>query len=104
MSLNLPYNARMIETYDEAREAVTREIAPLWGDTRGTLYVAPSGFEDRLGYFVPWGAREWMVDGDENFILLNNAATFVDKVTGFVEITTLSTVLDRVDAMSPISA
>ena len=100
----MPYNARMIETYDEARAAVERELAPLWGDTRGTFYVAPEGYEDATSFFVPWGAREWLVDGDPSYVLLNGAATFVDKVTGFVEMTTAASEMPRIQAMSPVPA
>lgn len=104
MSLILPYNARVIETYAEARDAVTAELAPLWGETRGTFYVAPEGFEDDTSFFVPWGAREWLVDGDPSFILLNGAATFVDKVTGFVSMTLYVEEAERIDRMSPVTA
>lgn len=104
MSLNLPYNARVIETYAEARDAVDRELAPLWGDTRGTFYVAPEGYEDDTSFFVPWGAREWLVDGDPSFVLLNGAATFVDKVTGFVSMTLYVEEAARIDRMSPVTA
>lgn len=93
----------MIETYAEAREVVEQEIAPLWGDTPGTFYVADEGYEDATSYFVPWGAREWIVDGDPEFVLLNNAATFVDKTTGFVEMTNYSVERERIDAMTPVA-
>ena len=102
MSLPSRYNARMIETYEQAREAVRAEIEPLWGETRGTFYVAPEGYEDRHAFYVPWGAREWMVDSDPEFVLLNNAATFVDKATGFVSLTTYSTEAARIAAMQPV--
>lgn len=91
----------MIDTYQAARAAVEREIGPLWGDTPGTFHVAADGFEDADAYMVPWGAREWLVDGDRAFILLNGAVTFVDKVTGFVQIDTMSTNTERVERMTP---
>jgi hypothetical protein len=91
----------VIETYEEAVEVVRREIAPLWGDTQGTFFVSPNGFEDETSFYVPWGAREWLVDNDPQFLLLNNAATFVDKITGFVELTTASVEMSRIEAMSP---
>lgn len=94
----------MIETYADAMSVVRAEIAPLWGDTRGTFYVSPNGYEDATSYFVPWGAREYLVDGDRSFVLLNGSATFVDKITGFVEVTTYIAELDRIDAMKEITA
>lgn len=90
----------MIDTYQAAHEAVEREIGPLWGDTPGTFHVAAEGFEDADAYMVPWGAREWLVDGDTGFILLNGAVTFVDKMSGFVSIDTMVTNLQRIERMT----
>jgi hypothetical protein len=93
----------MIETYADAMGVVRAEIAPLWGDTRGTFYVSPDGYEDATSYFVPWGAREWLVDHDPSYILLNGSATFVDKITGFVEVTTYIAEIDRIEAMEAVT-
>lgn len=91
----------MIDTYQAARDAVAAELGPLWGETPGTFYVADEGFEDADSYMVPWGAREWLVDDDPAFVLLNGAVTFVDKASGFVSLDTMVTNLARVDRMTP---
>lgn len=91
----------MVDTYAEARAIVDRELRPQWGDTAGTFYVDEQGFEDDTSYFVPWGAREWLVENDPSYVLINGAATFVDKATGAVVLEPMVACLERVDRMAP---
>ncbi|MFV0374578.1 hypothetical protein [Microbacterium sp.] len=92
----------LIHSYEAARTAVAVELGPLWGDTPGTFHVAEDGLEDSEGYLVPWGAREWLVDGDPAFTVLGGAITFVDKATGRVRVGIRVNHAKRIATMSPV--
>lgn len=89
----------MMRTFDEAREIVALQFGSLWGGTEGTFYVDTRGAEDDESYLVEWGAREWLVDRDLDFMLLNNLATFVVKATGAVVTEIYTTQIARIDLM-----
>lgn len=88
-------------TYSEAVELVREQILPRW-DADGEFHVSSSGFEDDEAFMVPWGAREWLVDGDRSFMLLSGSMTFVDKETYEVADRFAVEMLDRVDKMTAV--
>lgn len=98
------YDVRMIETFDQAREAVHREMSLLVDDP-SALAVAVVGQEDEHGWLIQWGVIEHVIDG-VNVIEspLPRAATFVDRLTGFVSLTSAEAERERIAAMSRVSA
>jgi hypothetical protein len=71
-------------SYMEATEIVTRELADSWEP--GTFYVDPQGFENGELFMVPYGPREWLVDGDETFLLMDSLIALVNKETGELDL------------------
>lgn len=67
-------------SYMEATEIVTKELADSW-DT-GTFYVDPQGFENDEVFMVPHGAKEWLVDNDDSFLVSDSFVALVNKETG----------------------
>lgn len=91
-------------TFEQARDRVLTTLVSNWGDMNATPYVSERGWEDQDWYLVEYGTREHLVDGDLNFMLLNNLSLFVNKQTGIIESYSTNTVFDRIDKMTPISA
>lgn len=91
----------MIETYEVARDLVRIDLASAWEDDSGALYVAEQGSEDDEAYFVPWGAREWLVDKDPSYILMTGVSTFVVKETGEIQHLPAMATLYRIAKMRP---
>ena len=71
-------------SYMEASEIVTKELAGSW--KFGTFYVDSEGFENDELFMVPYGAREWLVDGDETFLIMDSFIALVDKQTGELDL------------------
>ncbi|AWN03191.1 hypothetical protein PBI_APPA_9 [Microbacterium phage Appa] len=98
------YDVRMIETFEQARDAVHREMSLLVDDP-ATLVVARHGFEDEHGWMIQWGVTKVGYSGrvavDEP---LPRAATFVDRLTGFVSLTSADAERERIDSMSRVTA
>lgn len=69
-------------TFEEAREIVRRQVEPMWGPLSGTFYVAEWGAESDQYFKVNVGAREFLVDDDEEFAEYSGVLHLVDKVTG----------------------
>jgi hypothetical protein len=86
-------------SFSQARAAVLARREIDWEGTLGTLYVAPTGYADADDFLVEWGPREWLVDGDPSWVLLNNTATLVSRCTGEVRDEAASAVLDKLDRM-----
>jgi hypothetical protein len=90
-------------TFAEARALVAAELAPGWPSRLGTFHVRPTGYEDDRAWLVVVGAREWLVDGDEDFVVFDAPAILVDKRTGRIERLVVIEHLDRLGAMQPVS-
>lgn len=94
------YDVRMIETFEEARAAVHREMSPLIG-AHDILRVSTEGREDADAFAVEWGVEQppFRSIGSP----LPGALTLVDKMTGFVQITARAAEQDRYAAMQRVS-
>lgn len=92
---------------ETAARLLTEALAPEWAEDNpdrpfGTLFVAPYGDEDATHYVIPYGAREWLVDGDEDFpVAMDQPAAFVSKTTGAVSFLSVIANLERLGAMTP---
>lgn len=95
------YDVRMIETFEQAREAVAREMQPLIGDGV-ILRVSSQGLVDGDAYLVTWGVEYPPLRGIST--PLPGAATFVDKMTGFVSITSFTAEIERITRMTGVTA
>lgn len=91
-------------TYDRARQLVLERITAQWRETPGTPWAAAEGLADDQSILVPWGAKEFLVDGRDEYALATNLAFIVDRVTGVVEPLVVSDNLGRFLAMEPIAA
>ncbi len=85
-----------------ARAIVSEFLTKRWGETEGTLYVGHV-WEDEDGFLVEWGAREYLVDGDVDYVILSNLALIVNRWTGLVEEHVASEIWRRVAAMKPLT-
>lgn len=94
----------MALTYADARAAALAYVTERWGDGEGTPYAGADGLEDMSAYLVPYGAKEYLVDGDLGYRITNNVVLLVDKDTGEVRPRIASEVLARIDAMREVAA
>lgn len=67
-------------SYREATEIVTKELEPKW--EFGTFYVEPKGYENDEVFMVPYGAKEFLVDDDDEFMVTDSPVALVNKETG----------------------
>ena len=67
-------------SYEQAAEIVAKELGPKW-DT-GTFYVEPKGYENSELFMVPYGAREFFVDEQTEFVVQDSPVALVNKTTG----------------------
>lgn len=87
-------------SFEAARALVRKELAPGW--TLGTLYVAPWGYEDNFQYQLIAGARENLVDDNEDFLDTSGLVYLVDKDDGTIESVFYQENSEELDAMRPI--
>jgi hypothetical protein len=71
-------------SYIEATAIVARELADSWEP--GTFYVDPEGFENNELFMVPYGAREWLVNEDDTFLVMDSPIALVNKETGELDL------------------
>ncbi|ASX98677.1 hypothetical protein SEA_COLUCCI_6 [Arthrobacter phage Colucci] len=90
--------------FEQAREAVRAHNEPLWEDEDqdGTYMVADYGLEDATAFLVIDGAREYLEDGDDDFVVMDAPAVFVDKGTGTVLLADYLDARARIRAMTPV--
>lgn len=94
----------MSVTFDEARRVVYEDMRRTWKRSQGTLVTLPGGYEDDTHWQVVAGAKQWLVDRDSAFQLMDAPAILVNKRTGNI---TRLTVLDnfkRLNEMTPVGA
>lgn len=68
--------------FEQARPIVAANLLPTWDPIQGEFYVAQWGWESPEFWVLPTGAKEWLVDEDENFRIDNDALYLVNKKTG----------------------
>jgi hypothetical protein len=88
-------------TFDEARRRVQIYLSSRWSDQLGALTTLPHGFEDATRWRVIAGAREALVDGDDDYQLMDAPALLVDKRTGAITELSVLDHLDQLDRMRP---
>jgi hypothetical protein len=93
-----------VVTFEQARAVVDREFRPDWPARLGTFMVAEYGREDDDDYFVVAGAREYLVGGDSDYVLMDWPALFVSKATGALATVPVISVFRRLDRMRPVGA
>lgn len=73
-----------ILTFDLARQLVARQVGPTFPRRLGTFHVAADGYENETHFRLICGAREYLVDGDEDFMIFDPPVILVEKSTGHV--------------------
>lgn len=68
--------------FEDARQIVKLHVEPMWSSLSGTFYVADWGAENDQYFEVYVGAREFLVDNDENYMQYDGAIHLVEKMTG----------------------
>jgi hypothetical protein len=89
--------------FADAVRTVQVRLEANWNNTVGTPYVSPSGLRDEDDYLVSWGAREWLVDENPDYLLMNGVVTFVSIESGQVRDDLMILNFDKVDRMTAIS-
>jgi hypothetical protein len=90
-------------TLKQARAIAKKHVAKTWLPSDGTLYVDKQAYQDEYAYFIIVGARELLVDGNMDYLMLDDRAVTVEKLTGdVVELDALGDAA-RLDAMTPTS-
>lgn len=92
----------MAVSFDEARKIVEDEIRPEWTPDYGTLVTLNTGWEDDSFWRVTAGAKEYLVDGNTDYVILDAWIYLVSKRTG--KITKLHVIdnLKRLDGMTRV--
>lgn len=94
----------MSTTFEQAREIAAARNAPAWRDlgNRGEYMVAPYGYENADAWLIVDGAREYLVDGDDSFEVMDKPLTLVMKDSG--ELFTMQYLEnpELIDAMTPV--
>jgi hypothetical protein len=88
-------------TFDEAKSKVLSEARKTWHAGMGHLVIAPDGFESSTQWRIRAVAREEL-DGDPEFIQMDEPIYLVDKKTGDITITAYLIDRERIDAMAPV--
>ncbi|ALY09852.1 hypothetical protein SEA_JAYCOOKIE_6 [Arthrobacter phage JayCookie] len=91
-------------TFEEARAAVRAQNHPIWedNDTPGEYMVAGYGWENDESYLLVEGAREYLEDGDNEYVIQDAPAVFVDKETGTVVLAEFLAVFEVIASMTPV--
>uniref|UniRef100_UPI003F49682B hypothetical protein n=1 Tax=Paenarthrobacter ureafaciens TaxID=37931 RepID=UPI003F49682B len=91
-------------SFEQAREIVRALNEPHWitDGAHGTYTVADYGYEDADRFLIMDGAREYLVDGNPDFVLLSSGVNIVDKATGEVLYWSYFDHGDEIDSMTPI--
>lgn len=87
-------------SYKEAIEVVTKELQPKW--EFGTFYVEPKGYENDEIFMVPYGAREFLVDDDDEFMVTDYPVAFVNKETGKLDLVDYLSNRDLIASLNPM--
>jgi hypothetical protein len=90
-------------TFEEARKLVLEKARSNWNSSMGELTTAPEGFESPAYWRVRAVAQEEL-DGDDNFVQMDEPVYLVNKQTKVVTVTTYLADPDRFDKMTPVSA
>jgi hypothetical protein len=89
-------------TFEEARAVVTAALLPEWNADLGTFYVADYGWESDQFYSMAVGAREYLVDKNQDFLQVNDLLYLVEKKTArYVEAVAYEN-LELLDSLTPI--
>ena len=94
----------MAVTFAEARRIVEAEVRKDWRPQYGTLITTPEGFENETHWQVRVGAREWLVDRNEQFVWMDAPAYLVEKTTGKVEAIGILPNIKMLTAMTPVTS
>lgn len=87
-----------VMTAEKAKAAVLDFVTSWWGDGAGTPHVGDV-WEDEDGFLVEWGAREYLVDHNEDYRINSNLSLIVNRWTGIVDQYVTSDILERIDKM-----
>jgi hypothetical protein len=88
-------------TFEEARLIVERSLHGSWSPQLGTLITLPVGSQNATHWRVVAGAREYLVEHDDDFNLMDAPAMLVSKRTGEVSRLVVISNLDLLGSMTP---
>lgn len=89
-------------SFEEARAIVSDKLLPNWHPIQGTFHVATFGSENDQFFLMFPGAREYLVDGDKNFRVIDDVIYLVEKSTGrYIEAIAYEN-LDLLSSFTPI--
>lgn len=86
-------------SFERAKELVLAEVSKWWADDMGTLMVEETGYHDQFWWMVTPGARELIIGGDEDYVVMDMPAYFVSKVDGRIETMQYLDAFDRIEHM-----
>ena len=69
-------------TFEQAQAIVAAELLPDWNSNLATFHVADWGWQTDEYWMVPAGPREWLVEFEIGFMILDDEMYLVDKKTG----------------------
>jgi len=88
-------------TFEQARAIIEASLRPHWPTGYGTLTTLPTGRQDATHWRVTAGAREYLIDGDDDYDLFDAPAYLVSKEDGSITRLVVIANLDRLDSMRP---
>lgn len=87
---------------DDARAIVTAKLLPEWNASLGTFYVADYAWENDQFYSLAVGAREYLIEGNEEFRQVDDTLYLVEKKTGRYVETLAYENLEFLDSLTPV--
>jgi hypothetical protein len=73
-------------TFDEARTITIAKYYTEWEDLAVEPFVAEFGYENPDYWLMVVGPRDWIVGGDKNARIIDDAIYMVSKTTGELQI------------------
>ena len=89
-------------SFEDARAIVTAKLLPDWNAVEGTFYVADYGWENDQFYSLAVGAKEFLVDGNRDFFVVDDVLYLVEKKTGRYVETVAYENLDFLKTLTPV--
>jgi hypothetical protein len=92
-----------VVTFEQARALVLKAADSRWNSRMGRLTVAPTGFESAR-YWRPRAVAQEELDGNADFLQMDEVVYLVDKQSGRVTATSYLVRQQEIDEMTPYPA
>jgi hypothetical protein len=88
-------------SFKEAQTIVSSQLKSKWNSIGGTFHVADWGSENEKYWQIPVGAREFLVEGDLDFQIIDDQIYLIEKQSGEFTIIIGYQNLDLLETLKP---